>query len=75
MMRSTAILSAMTALMLLAGCGGGDNEAEVGGVSTEEAAQLDSAAEMLDASPDSLTAPEDMPLDTESDQGAPANAM
>lgn len=53
------------ALLLLAGCGGG-NESTVGEPSAEEAAQLNNAAEMLDASPDSLTAPDDMPLDGES---------
>jgi hypothetical protein len=45
----------------------------VGGVSAEEAAQLNNAAEMLDTSPDSMVAPEDMPLETESGE-APADA-
>jgi len=70
MIRSVATLSALAALMLLIGCG--DNGAEVGGVTAEEAAQLNNAAEMLDASADGLTAPEDMPLETESNQGAAA---
>lgn len=69
MMRSIATLPAFAALMLIAGCGGGD-DADVGGLSAEEAAQLNNAAEMLDASPDSMAAPEDMPLETESNQGA-----
>lgn len=73
MIRSIAALPGLAAMMLLAGCGGGDNEAQVGGVTAEEAAQLDNAAEMLDASPDGLTAPEDMPLDTESNEGATGN--
>jgi hypothetical protein len=70
-MRSTATVFALAALAMLAACGGGD-EAGVGGVTAEEAAQLNNAAEMLDASPDGLTAPEDMPLEMESNQGAPA---
>lgn len=70
MKRSFAAFPALAALALLAGCGGGDNEAGVDGVSSEEAAQLNNAAEMLDASPDSLAAPEDMPLETESNSGA-----
>ncbi len=69
MTRSTAVGFTWAALILLAGCGGGDNEA-VGGVSAEEAAQLTNAAEMLDASPDGMTAPEDLPLDTESNASA-----
>jgi hypothetical protein len=71
-MRSTIGLSALAALALLSACGGGD-EAGVGGVTADEAAQLNNAAEMLDASPDGLTAPEDMPLDTESNSGAPTD--
>lgn len=51
--------------LALAGCGSGD-DAPVAGLSAEEAAQLNNAAEMLDASPDSLAAPEDMPLGGES---------
>lgn len=70
MIRSVAALPALAALMLLIGCG--DNAGEVGGVTAEEAAQLNNAAEILDASPDSMTAPEDMPLETESNQGAAA---
>ena len=42
---------AAAALAMLAGCGGGDSNAPT----AEENAQLDNAAEMLDASPDSLT--------------------
>ena len=71
MMRSTAIVT-LSALILLGACGRGGGNETVGGVSREEAAQLDNAAEMLDASPDSLAAPEDMPLDTESNSGATA---
>lgn len=71
MRRSFAAIPALAALILLAGCGGGDNEANVGNVSAEEAAQLNDAAEMLDASPDSMTAPENMQLETESNSAAP----
>lgn len=73
MKRSFATLPALAALTLIAGCGGGDNEAGVAGVNSEEAAQLDNAAEMLDASPDSLAAPENMPLETESNSAAPTD--
>ena len=71
MRRSFASIPALAALILLTGCGGGDNEAGVGNVSAEEAAQLNDAAEMLDASPDSMTAPENMQLETESNSAAP----
>jgi hypothetical protein len=52
----------------VAGCGDGGNQT-VGGVSPEEAAQLNDAAEMLDASADGLAAPEGEAIDTESDSG------
>ena len=61
-------LAALAALALLAGCGGGVSES-VGGVSADEAAQLNNAAEMLDASPDGLAAPEGEPLEAESNTG------
>lgn len=68
-MRGTTLYPAFAALALLAGCGGRDDKASVGGVTAEEAAQLNNAAEMLDASPDSLAAPENVPLDMESNSG------
>lgn len=49
----------IVAMAALAGCGGGD---EAGGVSREEAQQLNEAAEMLDASPDSLVASDEAML-------------
>lgn len=55
------------ALMLVAACGdgGGENVANTAGdVSADDA--LGNAAEMLDASPDSLAAPANMALETES---------
>jgi hypothetical protein len=70
MRRSFVTLPALVVLILLAGCGG-DNEAGVADVSSEEAAQLNNAAEMLDASPDSMAAPENMPLETESNSSTP----
>lgn len=59
--------SAFLALALLAGCGQGSDQG-VGGVTADEAAQLNNAAEMLDASPDGLAAPDNAPLDTESNR-------
>lgn len=60
----TALIGA--ALVLLAGCGGG----EEGGVTAEESRQLNEAAEMLDASPDTLIAPDETGLDNgEADSG------
>lgn len=70
-MRGMTLYPAFAALVLLAGCGGNDDKASVGGVTAEEAAQLNNAAEMLDASPDSLAAPENVPLEMESNSGAP----
>ena len=52
---------------LLAGCGGTDES--VGGVSADEAAQLNNAAEMLDTSADDLAAPEGAAIETESNTG------
>jgi hypothetical protein len=48
-------LAGMAALALLAACGGGDDNA----LSADENAALNEAAEMLDASPDSLIAADD----------------
>lgn len=71
MRRAFPAITALAALTLLAGCDGGDKEAGVGNVSAEEAAQLNDAAEMLDASPDSMAAPENMRLETESNSAEP----
>ncbi|MDB5661776.1 MAG: hypothetical protein JWM38_2420 [Sphingomonas bacterium] len=67
MNRSLATM-ALLATALLAGCDGGDAEG-VGGVTADEAAQLNDAAEMLDASPDGLTAPEDPALEDQGNAG------
>jgi hypothetical protein len=74
-MRASLIAGA-AALALLAGCGGGEGE---GGVTAEESKQLNEAAEMLDASPDSLAAPDETGLGNgeagsgEADAAAEAN--
>ena len=54
-----ALIGAAAAVSLLAGCGGGDGE---GGLTADESKQLNEAAEMLDASPDSLVAPDETGL-------------
>nr|WP_295370980.1 hypothetical protein [uncultured Sphingosinicella sp.] len=65
------------ALALLAGCGGGGGE---GGVTADESKQLNEAADMLDASADSLVAPDETGLgngeagSNEADAAAEANA-
>jgi len=60
--RSIAALAAMGVLLTLGACNR-HNDQSVGGVTADEADQLNNAAEMLDTSPDSLSAPEDVPLD------------
>jgi len=50
-----AIAMAVAALAFLAACGGERNEGEL---TAEESQRLNEAAEMLDASPDDLIAPE-----------------
>ena len=61
--------SAMMAAMLALGACGGPEEGS-GGVTREEAEQLNEAAEMLDASPDSLTAPDETGLGNGEDNAA-----
>ena len=53
MKRLIAAAACLGALGALAGCG---EDAGPGGVTAEESAELNNAADMLDASPDSLTA-------------------
>ena len=74
MKRSIGWTGAAAAALLVAGC---DRDKPVGGVSADEAAQLNNAAEMLDASPDGLTAPPGMePANgAESEAGASGNAQ
>jgi hypothetical protein len=64
-MRSSLIT--ILAALALAGCSGHD-DTPVGGVSPDEAAALNNAAEVLDASPDSLGA------NTEDESAIPADA-
>lgn len=70
-------VGAAAALALLAGCGGGGGE---GGVTADESKQLNEAADMLDASADSLVAPDETGLgngeagSSEADAAAEANA-
>ena len=58
MTRAGGIL-VLAGLALLAACG---NEQQAGGVTADEAKQLNEAAEMLDVQPDSLAAPEETGL-------------
>ncbi len=62
----TSLITILAALAL-AGCGGHD-DTPVGGVSPDEAAALNNAAEVLDASPDSLGA------NAEDESAIPADA-
>jgi hypothetical protein len=52
-MKHSIGLAVMTAVLALGACGGGEDQG-AGGVTKEESQQLNEAAEMLDASPDSL---------------------
>ncbi len=53
-MKNSVGLVVVAAVLALGACGG--REQEEGGVTAEESKQLNEAAEMLDASPDSLVA-------------------
>ena len=57
--RSLLLAGFAAAAVSLGACGGSE---ENGGVTAEESQQLNEAAEMLDASPDSLVASEEAPL-------------
>ncbi len=54
-MRNSIGFVVVAAVLALGACGGGEQE---GGVTAEESQQLNEAAEMLDASPDSLATDE-----------------
>ena len=66
----------LAALALLAGCGG--DQAANEGVTAEESRQLNETAEMLDTSPDSLIAHENLEMGNgempAADEAATANA-
>lgn len=55
-------LAAAAAMLAVGGCSGGEEEQGAGGVTAEESQQLNEAAEMLDASPDSLAVDENAEL-------------
>ncbi len=59
-MKHSIGLAVMAAVLALGACGGQDEGA--GGVTKEESQQLNEAAEMLDASPDSLVASDETGL-------------
>ncbi len=59
-MKHSAGLILVAAVLAVGACGGNDEGA--GGVTPEESRQLNEAAEMLDASPDSLVAPDETGL-------------
>ncbi len=59
-MQRITIVAALAAAAALGACGSKDQSN--GGVTAEESAGLNNAAEMLDASPDSLVAPDESPL-------------
>ena len=67
-MRRKAGFALVTALLALGACGGPEEGS--GGVTREEAEQLNEAAEMLDASPDSLVAPDETGLGNGEDNAA-----
>jgi hypothetical protein len=54
-------LAGMAALVLLAGCGGGGSE---GGLTSDENAELNNAAAMLDSAPEALNGADETGLDT-----------
>jgi ABC-type uncharacterized transport system auxiliary subunit len=68
-MRSSALLLALLLAPVLAGCGSGDPAAS-NTATISEAEAMNAAAEMLDASPDGLSMPENAVLDGESGNGS-----
>lgn len=58
-MRARVMGAMAVSLVLLAACGGGQEE---GGLTAEESRQLNEAAAMLDEAPDDLTVPDEIEL-------------
>jgi hypothetical protein len=54
-------MASIAALLLLASCGGGGNE---GGLTSDENAELNNAAAMLDSAPEALNGADETGLDT-----------
>lgn len=72
-MKNSVGLAVMAAVLALGACGGGEEQG-AGGVTAEESQQLNEAAEMLDASPDSLVISNEAELGN-GDAGAEAVEM
>ncbi len=76
MRRTIAAAALVAGLTILAGCG---DKGDSGTLNEQENRQLDNAAEMLDASPDSATANEEAPLGNgdvdvvETEEAVPSN--
>ena len=62
-------IAGLAALALLAGCGGGGSE---GGLTSDENAELNNAAKMLDAEPEALNGADETGLDTGTANGVAA---
>ena len=71
-MKHSIGLGVLAAVLALAACGG--KEENPGGVTQEESEQLNNAAEMLDASPDSLVAGDETGLGNGEAEADDANA-
>ena len=72
-MKNSIGFAVIAAVLALAACGGGEEQG-TGGVTAEESKQLNEAAEMLDASPDSLVISNEAELGN-GDAGADAAEM
>ncbi len=72
-MKHSIGLVVVVAVLALGACGGDNKDA--GGVTQEESNQLNQAAEMLDASPDSLVASDETGLGNGEDANASTGAL
>jgi hypothetical protein len=68
-MTMKAGFAGLAALALLAGCGGGGNE---GGLTADENAELNNAANMLDSAPEALNGVDETGIDTSEANGTAA---